>query len=232
MERKNWIIAIVLTIICLVISLGYITFKADFNHYNQHITYEKEKLKSDNHEIEVYLNNNFNYHNTSIRKAKIEYIVIHYTGNTANANTFVASYNTLSNTNKSVDFFVDFNGDIYQYNLETEERYAFAVGGYLEETQGGSLYEKATNENSVSIEMCVKNDGLKKANSKDWYLLPETVDSTVELVKYLMDKYDVPITNVIRHYDVNGKLCPGIYGWNKDSGSDQEWLNFLDRLEE
>ena len=34
------------------------------------------------------------------------------------------------------------------------------------------------------------------------------------LVRYLMKKYGIPKTNVVRHYDVTGKLCPGIYGWN------------------
>lgn len=230
MISKNGIIAIILTILCLIFSFGIIILKADLKRYNQHIFYEKETLKSDNEEIEVYLNNNFNYHNTDIRNDKIEYIVIHYTGNTANANTFMSSYNKTNNLSKSVDFFVDHNGDIYEYNLEIDKRYAFAVGGYKEDTQGGSLYGKVTNENSISIEMCVKNDGLKEANSDGWYLMPDTVDKTIELVKYLMDKYDIPVTNVIRHYDVNGKLCPGIVGWNKDSGSEEEWQAFLDRL--
>ena len=29
-----------------------------------------------------------------------------------------------------------------------------------------------------------------------------------------MKKYGVPKSNVIRHYDVSGKLCPGVVGWN------------------
>ena len=232
MKNKNLIIAISLTILCLIIGFGVVILKGDLGRFYKYINYEKETLKSDNEEIEVYVNNNYNYHNTDVREEKIEYIVIHYTGNTASAPVFMSSYNNFNTTNKSVDFFVDHNGDIYKYNLETENRYAFAVGGHLEETQGGSLYEKVTNENSISIEMCVKNDGLKEANAEGWYILPETVDATIQLVKYLMDKYDIPVTNVIRHYDVNGKLCPGIVGWNKDSGSEKEWENFLEKLEE
>jgi N-acetylmuramoyl-L-alanine amidase CwlA len=29
-----------------------------------------------------------------------------------------------------------------------------------------------------------------------------------------MAKYNIPKTNVVRHYDVSGKLCPGVVGWN------------------
>ena len=32
--------------------------------------------------------------------------------------------------------------------------------------------------------------------------------STAKLVKSLMEKYKVPVENVIRHYDVTGKICP------------------------
>jgi N-acetylmuramoyl-L-alanine amidase CwlA len=29
-----------------------------------------------------------------------------------------------------------------------------------------------------------------------------------------MMAYDIPRERVIRHYDVTGKLCPGVPGWN------------------
>jgi N-acetylmuramoyl-L-alanine amidase CwlA len=29
-----------------------------------------------------------------------------------------------------------------------------------------------------------------------------------------MKKYNIPASNVIRHYDVSGKICPGVLGWN------------------
>ncbi|MGN1415255.1 MAG: SPOR domain-containing protein, partial [Oscillospiraceae bacterium] len=35
-----------------------------------------------------------------------------------------------------------------------------------------------------------------------------------------------PADHVIRHYDVTGKLCPGMIGWNADSGSEAEWEDF------
>jgi flagellum-specific peptidoglycan hydrolase FlgJ len=35
---------------------------------------------------------------------------------------------------------------------------------------------------------------------------------------------------VIRHYDVNGKPCPGVIGWNADSGSESQWDAFHESI--
>ena len=41
------------------------------------------------------------------------------------------------------------------------------------------------------------------------------VDSTfMQLTRYLMNKYGVPASHVIRHYDVTGKICPNPYVYN------------------
>lgn len=58
-------------------------------------------------------------------------------------------------------------------------------------------YKLYINHNSISIEMC---------NSKTRNIKVE--NNTIKLVKFLMDKYNVPAENVIRHYDVTGKQCP------------------------
>ena len=36
----------------------------------------------------------------------------------------------------------------------------------------------------------------------------KTEANAIELVKYLMNKYNIPASNVIRHCDVTGKNCP------------------------
>lgn len=45
-----------------------------------------------------------------------------------------------------------------------------------------------------------------------------------------MQKYNIDADHVIRHYDVNGKPCPGIYGWNAETGNESKWKNFLSRI--
>lgn len=78
--------------------------------------------------------------------------------------------------------------------------------------------------------MCVRNKGNKNANSKDWYFEQATINSAIELTKYLMKLYGVPASRVIRHFDVNGKYCPGVYGWNSASGSESAWNDFKKKI--
>lgn len=59
-----------------------------------------------------------------------------------------------------------------------------------------------------------------------------------------MKEYNIPIGRVVRHYDISGKVCPGIIGWNDgpiiDSvtcaktgkkNNSAKWLEFKKRLE-
>ena len=180
--------------------------------------------------MNIIKNNNFKTHNSSKRTGAIKYIVIHYVGATGDAKDNVNFYNRLTTTGASADFFVGHNGDVYQYNPDIKARYTWAVGGKKQSSYGGSLYGVAKNNNTVNIEMCVKTKGNKTVNSPDWYFTEETVNATIELVKYLMSELNISADNVIRHYDVNGKYCPGVVGWNAPSGSETAWENFKAKL--
>lgn len=182
--------------------------------------------------LKINQNSNFRTHNTSARSKKIEYLVIHYVGGTGDAKANVNYYNKTSTTSASADFFVGHEGDIWQYNPDPSKRYCWAIGGNKQSSYGGSLYKIATNANSIHIEMCVKNsNGNKTANSSGWYVTDKTVQATVELAKYLMKLYNIPVNKVIRHFDVNGKYCPGVVGWNSPSGSEDKWKSFKKQLE-
>ena len=164
--------------------------------------------------MNINQNTNFGTHNTSVRPGKIEYIVIHYVGATGDAKANINYYNQQTTTNASADFFVGFAGDVWQYNPDPVSRYCWAVGGSKLSTGGGSLYGIAKNANCINIEMCVRNSNSKASDSKDWYFEDATVESTIELTKYLMKLYDIPSDRVIRHYDVTGKICPNPYVYN------------------
>ena len=143
---------------------------------------------------------------------RIKYIVVHFTannGDTAYGNTnYFKSYR-----GASAHYFVDENG-IYQ-SVE-DKNIAWHCGA--------KKYKHSTcrNSNSLGVELCSRKDS--KGN---FYFMDKTVDNTVELVKMLMAKYNVPIANVIRHYDVTGKNCPEPFVRDIKS-----WQNFKDRLEE
>lgn len=188
----------------------------------------KEVIKPD---FPIIGNMNFNYHNSSVRNLPIEYIVIHYTGEEKDAKDYIELFNKPESTHGSADYFVGFNGDIYQYNMKIDTRFSWAVGEKKRDNSlGGTLYGIAKNENSISIEMSVYDGGSISANESGWYYSEETIQATIKLVKFLMKKYNIPLDNVIRHYDVSGKFCPGIVGWNENSGSIDKWLEFKNNL--
>lgn len=139
-------------------------------------------------------------------------LVVHYTGNstdTAYANT---NYFKSINRNASAHYFVDDN-NIYQ--CVEDKDVSWHCGDALKKGSGGSFYGKCTNYNSIGIEMCCTNSDVSE----------KTVSNTIELVKYLMNKYGIPASNVIRHYDVTNKICPAPMVNNPN-----RWSDFKTRL--
>ena len=173
-------------------------------------------------------------HTTSSPNRKIEHIVIHYTagttsksGSALNTSIFFAS----PDTNVSADYIVD-DEYVCQYNGDILNRYTWHCGGYRYSTKGGSYYGKCTNRNSIGIEVCSSNSTgrMQNANDASYSFTAAVIRNTEELVIYLMKKYNIPVENVIRHYDVTGKPCPGIIGYNTESGSNKLWNEFKDRV--
>lgn len=171
---------------------------------------------------------------TELKNRKIKYIVIHYTAGitsrpgTAKSN---ARYFAKETTKASADFIVD-DENIVQYNPDIKNRYCWHCGGSKYKTKGGSLYKVCTSANSIGIEMCSTNSAKKVTNPNDtnWYFTDSVIDNCVELTKKLMKEYDIKPDHVIRHYDINGKLCPGIIGWNEDTNDISKWQDFIVRV--
>ena len=142
----------------------------------------------------------------------IKYIVIHYTGvsnDTAkNECNFFKNGNTRS---AGAHFFCDRSGQVYQ--SIPLNRTAWSVGGFYTQANGaGYYYNVCTNFNSVSIELC---DLLTKDPSSS------QTEATKKLVKYIQSQCPNAKT-IIRHWDVNGKLCPA-----RMAGKDNaKWTSF------
>lgn len=169
-------------------------------------------------------------HTTAKANRSIDYIVIHYTaGVTSKAGSAVntADYFRTTTTEVSADFIVD-DTAVVQYNGDIRNRYTWHCGGNKYNTKGGSLYGICKNSNSIGIEICSTNSTgkMQNANDKSYSFSDAAVANAAELVKQLMAEYDIPAKRVIRHYDVTGKLCPGIIGWNTESGSESKWAAF------
>lgn len=171
---------------------------------------------------------------TELKNRKIKYIVIHYTaGITSRSGTAKsnAKYFAKETTKASADFIID-DENIVQYNPDIKNRYCWHCGGSKYKTKGGSLYKVCTSANSIGIEMCSTNSAKKVTNPNDanWYFTDAVIDNCVELTKKLMEEYDIEPDHVIRHYDINGKLCPGIIGWNEDTNDISKWQDFIIRV--
>ena len=149
-------------------------------------------------------------YNTSSRQGvDIKYIVIHDTGNTkksANANNHYLYFNG-GNRNASAHYFID-DKEIVQ---TVEDEVASWHCG-----DGKGKYD-VTNSNSIGIEICVNSDGN--------YLM--AVQNTIELTRQLMDKHNIPLDRVIRHFDASKKICPRSMSSNNWEG----WRAFKIALE-
>lgn len=171
---------------------------------------------------------------TYSKNRKILYIVEHYTaGVTSKKGSArnIASWFSQSKAKASADFIVD-DVEVVQFNPDILNRYCWSVGGSKYKTKGGRLYGTVKSSNSISIEICSSNKTGKVTNSNDsnWYFTDAAIENAVQLTKYLMQKYNIDANHVIRHYDVNGKPCPGIYGWNADTGNESQWKDFQSRI--
>lgn len=153
------------------------------------------------------------YNYTPMQNKKNKFIVVHFVGAVSSAyNNAKYFQQKLEGIKKaSAHYFVD-EKDIYQVVKEKDAAWHC----------GATYYRHLTcrNSNSIGIEMCCFR------NSKGEIDISETtVEKTVKLVKELMAKYNIPIENVIRHYDVTGKNCPAPFV--KDNS---RWINFINKV--
>jgi len=160
------------------------------------------------------------YISTHITKAKrqVKYIAVHYTaGGSSKAGSAKAVRNVFLGRKASADFVVD-DHEIVQINPNLSGYYCWAVGDKRNPFGGGgTYYGMAVNKNTISIEIC---SNLKKGysaeypNHEGWYFTEASLRNATKLVRWLLKRFGLSKTAVIRHYDVSGKLCPGIVGWN------------------
>ena len=150
---------------------------------------------------------NFNVGNIN----RIKYIVIHFTAN--NGDTALGNTNYFKEyRGSSAHYFVDENG-IYQSIEDKNIAWHCGANKYK--------HSYCRNTNSLGVELCSRKD----SNGK-YYFKDKTVENASKTIKMLMAKYNVPLANVIRHYDVTGKNCPEPFVRNIKA-----WQNFKDRLE-
>lgn len=146
----------------------------------------------------------------------IRYIVLHYTANDGDTDENNGNYFANNYVGASAHYFVD--GDSVTQSVP-DNHIAWHCGSSY-----GYKHRECRNSNSIGVELCdERRNGV-------YYPTNETIANALELVEYLMKKYNVPKSNVIRHYDVTGKKCPSY--WCGNSSNDKLWKSeFWNKLE-
>lgn len=134
------------------------------------------------------------------KRSKTTKIAIHYVGNAGSTAIKNRNYFQTTSDNVSSNYIVGLVGEIICCIPPNEV----------------SWCTNQANSYSVSIETChPKTDG--KYNEK-------TYNSLVELSAYLLNLYKLTSNDLIRHFDVTGKVCPKCFVAKSKGGTDDENL--------
>ena len=122
---------------------------------------------------------------------KINSIFVHYTANpgtsAAQNRSYFANLALTQERSASAHLIIGYKGEIVQCIPFNEQAYAVMT----------------RNEDSISIECCYI--------AEDGSFTPETYDTLVHTLAWLIDKYDLSTDDILRHYDCGGKMCPVYY---------------------
>lgn len=156
------------------------------------------------------------------------FIVIHYFGALGSAYG-VSEYFKRDTAQASAHYAVDEGETIYQCVRDQDAAWHCGATRYI--------HSECRNVNSIGIEIRPKklNKQSISAYDRDWYFDDVTLDHAIWLTKLIMERYKIPVENVIRHYDVTGKYCPrpfvgtDVNEYYKTSG-ELQWKRFKDKL--
>lgn len=145
-----------------------------------------------------------NHYSKRQQNAQIKYIVVHYSG-VAGVNgraQIIAKSLYRTALKKSIHYLVG-DDDIFQ--LVKDKYKSWHVGGFSPENKCD-----ACNNNSIGVELVEYKRNVKSqsVNDCDWYFSGNTIQRGAKLIAELADRYNVPTSRIIRHYDVTGKRCP------------------------
>jgi len=198
--NRNFKIGMVILALATII-LGVIKLVNPGIFSFQYFELSSEKIDASKPEIDVQLLTVNPYSRPGIETGKINGIVIHYTANpgaSAKANRdYFENLKDTHVTKVSSNFVVGLEGEIIQCVPTWEVAYA----------------SNDRNRDTVSIECCHPDENGEFTKA--------TYRSLVQLTAWLCMKFDLEADDVMRHYDVTGKICPKYYVENET-----EWDDF------
>ena len=192
-------VGVLLLFLLMIVSAGMKLFGAE-PFTQQYVERTGEEIDALRPEMEVALLTENPYSRPGDSVSKIRGIVIHYTanpGSTAMQNrNYFEGLKDSHETKASSHFIVGLEGEIVQCIPTWEVAYA----------------SNERNSDTISIETCHR--------SADGSYTEETYQSMVELTAWLCKKFDLTEKDVIRHYDVTGKICPKYFVEHEDVWDD------------
>lgn len=147
---------------------------------------------------------NSGFARTGVKLIEINNIVVHYTGNPSSTAQNNRDYFNKIDTEVCSHFVIGLDGEIIQC-VPLDEK---------------SAASNNRNLDTISIEVCHPDDTGKFNDA--------TYHSLVKFTAWLCDNSNLKAKDVIRHYDITGKVCPKYFVENQSA-----WESFLEdvRLE-
>lgn len=194
--RKEPIIFLI-SLFIVVGGLGYFILSRQTNHIEE---YQVDSLSIQHQFLTI---------NPYSRSGKplnnVKGIVVHYTGNpnstAQNNRDYFENLKNKHTTYASSHFIIGLKGEVIQCIPLNEISYA----------------SNERNKDTISIECCHPDDSGKFTD--------ETYESLQKLVQALTNTYQLNHNDIIRHYDVTGKICPKYFVENEEA-----WHEFLNSI--
>lgn len=190
-KRRNkllWHVAICSAVVVIFLSVTAVLLKSEANEKEAEKAQELEFKVEQAPAIQVDLLTVNEYSRPGTPLKKVKGVVIHYTGNPGTTATQNRSYfeglAESKETKASSHYIIGLSGEIVQCVPLDEIAYA----------------SNERNADTISIECCINNDAGKFND--------DTYGALVHLTAWLVGEYDLKISDIIRHYDVTGKICP------------------------
>lgn len=146
---------------------------------------------------------NLGFARTGVKLVEINNIVVHYTGNPTSTAQNNRDYFNKPDTDVCSHFVIGLDGEIIQC-VPLDEK---------------SAASNNRNLDTISIEVC-HPDSSGKFNDA-------TYGSLVKLTAWLCDNSGLKAKDVIRHYDITGKVCPKYFVDNQSA-----WEDFLEDVKQ
>lgn len=133
------------------------------------------------------------------------YITIHDTGNASAGADAKSHANYVKTTDLIVSWHYTVDDHIIYQHLPVSE-----IGWHAGDGNGYGNYK------SIGIEICMNSDGNRQ----------KAEENSIELIVYLMKKYNIDIDHVVQHNNWSGKNCPQVIR-SRVNG----WMDFLADIE-